>query len=143
MATNNQVTQNTSAATNPVNTTPYFVGFNTVGQPNPPYSLTDIEIVKRDILNQFATPMGTRLMLPGFGTNIYSYLFDPFDDYTKNLIIQDAVNVVESDPRVQMVDINVTQTDQALTINLVLLYVPQAITTSLFVSFSLTNQESF
>lgn len=122
---------------------PYFVGFNTVDQPNPPYTLTDIDIVKRDILNQFATPMGTRLMLPGFGSNIYSYLFDPFDDYTKNAIIQDAVRVVESDPRVQFVNIAVSQTDQALTINLILLYVPQALQTSLFVSFSLTDKESF
>ena len=72
---------------NIINRAPYFVGFNTVNQPNPPYSLTNIDIVKRDINNQFATPMGERLMLPDFGTNIYSYLFDPFDDYTKNAII--------------------------------------------------------
>lgn len=124
-------------------TTPYFVGFNTVGQSTPPYTLTDVDIVKRDILNQFMTPMGTRLMLPGFGSNIYNYLFDPFDDYTKNAIIEDAVRIVESDPRVQLVDIEVTQTDQALSIIVVLLYVPQSITTSLFVSFSLTDQESF
>ena len=95
------------------NRRPYFVGFNTVGQPNPPYSLTDIDIVKRDINNQFATPMGSRVMLPGFGTNIFSYLFDPFDDITKNAIIQDATRVVESDPRVELINIDVFQEDQA------------------------------
>lgn len=122
---------------------PYFVGFNTVGQPNPPYSLTNIDIVKRDILNQFSTPMGSRVMLPNFGTNIYNYLFDPFDEYTKGAIIEDAVRVVQSDPRVQFVSIDVYQSEQALTVALVLLFVPESITDNLFVSFSLTDKESF
>jgi phage baseplate assembly protein W len=122
---------------------PYFVGFNTINQSSPPYSLTNIDIVKRDILNQFATPVGSRVMLPGFGTNIYNYLFDPFDDYTKNAIIEDAVRVVQADPRVQFVSIDVYQKDQALTIALVLLFVPESITDSLFVSFSLKDKDSF
>jgi len=122
---------------------PYFVGFNTVNQPSPPYSMTNINLVKRDILNQFATPLGTRLMLPGFGTNIYSYLFDPFDDYTKNAIIEDAVRVVQDEPRVELVSIDVFQSDQALTIAMVLLFVSESITDSLFATFSLTDKESF
>ncbi len=122
---------------------PFFVGFNTVDQPNPPYTLTNIELIKRDINNQFATPIGSRVMLPGFGSNIYSYLFDPFDEFTKNNIIEDATRVVQSDPRVQLISIDVFQKDQALTVAMVLLFQPESITDSLFVSFSLTDQESF
>ena len=122
---------------------PYFVGFNTVGQPTPPYSLTNIDIVKRDLNNQFATPIGSRLMLPAFGTNIYNFLFDPFDEYTKSAIIEDAVRVVQSDPRVSLVSIDVFQEDQALTIVMVLLFQPDAITDNMFVTFSLTDKETF
>jgi phage baseplate assembly protein W len=122
---------------------PYFVGFNTVGQPYPPYSLTNVEIVKRDINNQFATPMGSRVMLPGFGTNIYDYLFDPFDEYTKNAIIEDAVRVVQSDPRVELVSIDVFQQDQALNIVMILLFKPESITDNMFVTFSLKDKETF
>lgn len=122
---------------------PYFVGFNTVGQPNPPYSLTNIDIVKRDINNHFATPMGSRLMMPNFGTRIYEYLFDPFDEYVKNAIIEDAVRVVQSDPRVEIVSIDVFQEDQALTVVMVLLFKPESITDSMFVTFSLKDKESF
>jgi len=122
---------------------PYFVGFNTVGQPNPPYSLTNIELVKRDINNQFATPLGSRVMLPTFGSKIYDYLFDPFDEYTKNAIIQDATRVVQSDPRVSIVSIDVYQEDQALTVAMILLFQPESITDSLFVTFSLKDKESF
>lgn len=122
---------------------PYFVGFNTVGQPNPPYSLTNIELVKRDINNQFATPYGARVMLPTFGTRIYDYLFDPFDEYTKNAIVEDAVNVIQSEPRVELVSIDVYQEDQALNIIMVLLFKPESITDNMFVTFSLKDKETF
>ncbi len=122
---------------------PYFVGFNTVNQPNPPYSLTNIDLVKRDINNQFATPMGSRVMLPTFGTRIYDYLFDPFDEYTKNAIIEDATRVVQSDPRVSLISIEVYQEDQALTVAMILQFQPESITDSLFVLFTLKDQESF
>jgi phage baseplate assembly protein W len=122
---------------------PYFVGFSTVGHPNPPYSLTNLELVKRDILNQFATPIGSRLMLPNFGTYIYNYLFDPFDEFTKNKIVADAVNIVQSDPRVQLVNIDVFQEDQSLNIAINLYFVPESVTDNLFVTFSTKDKETF
>lgn len=122
---------------------PYFVGFNTVDQPSPPYNLNNIELVKRDINNQFATPLGSRVMLPNFGTRIYDYLFDPFDEYTKDAIIADAVNVIQSEPRVQLISIDVNQEDQALNIIMVLLFKPESITDNLFVSFSLKDRDTF
>ena len=127
----------------PSNRRPYFVGFNTVEQLNPPYSLTNIDLIKRDINNQFATPMGSRVMLPSFGTNIYSYLFDPFDQTTINNIIMDATNVVQSDPRVSLVSIDVYQAGQAITVAMVLLFQPESITQSLFVTFSQADLEAF
>jgi len=122
---------------------PYFVGFNTVGQPSPPYSLTNIDIVKRDINNHFATPMGSRVMLPNFGTRIFEYLFDPFDEYTKNAIIEDAVRVVSEEPRVELVSVDVYQEDQALNVIMVLLFKPESVTDNLFVTFSLKDKEAF
>lgn len=122
---------------------PYFVGFNTVGQPNPPYSLTNIELIKRDIENTFATPKGSRVMLPDYGTLIYDYLFDPFDEMTKNAIVEDAVNVISGEPRVQLVAIDVFQEDQALNVVMTLLFLPESVTDNLFVTFSLKDKESF
>lgn len=122
---------------------PYFVGFNTVGKLNPPYSLTNLELVKRDIENHFATPMGSRVMLPTYGTRIYDLLFDPFDEYTKNLILEDATRVIQSEPRVQLVTIDTYQEDQSLTVSMTLLFVPESVTDNLFVSFSLTDKETF
>lgn len=121
---------------------PYFIGFNTVDQPNPPYNLNNIELVKRDIHNHFATPLGSRIMLPLFGTRIYEMLFDPFDEYTKNAIIEDAVTVIQSEPRAELVDIDVYQEDQALTVAMILLFKPESVTDNLFVSFTLKDKET-
>ena len=126
-----------------INRAPYFVGFNTVGQPNPPYNLNNIALIKRDLENAFATPLGSRVMLPNFGTRIYDYLFDPFDQYTKESIIADAVNVIRSEPRVELVSIDAFQEDQALTVAMVLLFKPESITDNLFVIFSLKDRETF
>lgn len=122
---------------------PYFIGFNTVDQPNPPYNLNNIELIKRDLYNVFATPVGARVMLPNFGTRIYEYLFDPFDEYTKGAIIADAVSVVQTDPRVQLVSIDVNQDDQALNVIMVLLFKPESVTDNLFVSFTLKDRETY
>jgi phage baseplate assembly protein W len=124
------------------NRKPYFIGFNTVDKVTPPYTLTNIDIVKRDINNEFATPMGSRVMLPNFGTRIFNYLFDPFDEYTKNAIIEDATRVVGNDPRVELKSINVFQQDQVLTISMELLFKPESVTDSMFVMFSLADRAS-
>lgn len=122
---------------------PYFIGFNTVGQSQPPYNLNNIALIKRDLENVFATPIGSRVMLPNFGTRIYNFLFDPFDEDTKNAIIEDATRVIQSDPRVELVSIDTFQEDQALTVSMILLFKPESITENLFVSFSLKDKETF
>ena len=122
---------------------PYFVGFSTVGKKSPPYTLTNIDLIKQDISNQFATPLGSRVMLPSFGTIIHELLFDPFDDYTKNAIIEDAVRVVQSDPRVSLVSIDAYQADYTLNIIITLQFEPRSVTDSLLVSFSLADQNAF
>jgi phage baseplate assembly protein W len=87
--------------------------------------------------------MGSRVMLPSFGSNIFNYLFDPFDQYTKDMIIEDAIRVIEEEPRVSLVSIDVFQEDQALTIVMVLLFRPESITDSMYVTFSLKDKETF
>lgn len=122
---------------------PFFVGFNTVDKPLPPYSLTNIELVKRDILNQFYTLPGERVMLPGFGSNIPKILMDPFDSITETAIVEDAIRVVQSDPRVELVNIEVFTEDQAITLVITLNFVTESTQEDLFVTFTIRDKESF
>ena len=118
---------------------PFFTGFSTVGKNGGPYTLTNIELVKRDLLNHFNTPMGSRVMRPDFGTRIYELLFDPFDDYTRNAIMEDVVRVIQTEPRVELVDLDVYADQQALTVLITLLFKPEAVTEDLYVTHSIAG----
>jgi len=129
--------------TNLITPPPFFIGFNTVDQPNPPYTLTNLDIIKRDLLNQFMTVPGERVMLPNFGSNIPLYVMDPLDEITQNNIRNDVINVINSEPRVQLVDLQMYSQDQAVNIIITLFFLPQSIQDNLFLSFTIASAESF
>ena len=52
-----------------------FIGFNTINQ-NKKFTLTDFELIQRDLLNAFNIRQGELPGRPGYGTTIYSFLFE-------------------------------------------------------------------
>jgi len=69
------------------------------------FSLTDIELVKMDILNHIFTRRGERVMMPNFGSIIPDIVFEPLDEETIYLIREDIELIVNYDPRVSLVNI--------------------------------------
>ena len=65
-----------------------FKGFSTVDKVRAPYTLTDADLVKRDLLNHFYTRIGERVMRPTFGSVIWDYLMEPEDPETQEKFIQ-------------------------------------------------------
>lgn len=118
---------------------PFFTGFSTVDRNSGPYTLTNIELVKRDLLNHFNTPMGSRVMRPDFGTRIHEFLFDPFDDYTKAAIMEDTVRVIQTEPRVELVSLDVYKDQHSLSILITLLFKPEAVTEDMYVTYSIAG----
>lgn len=119
-----------------------FVGFSTqeIGSRRG-WSLTDIELIKRDLLNHFHTRRGERVMMPTYGTIIWDLLFEPFTEQTKNDIIKDVKAVVASEPRVELKSLNVTNMEQGIKIDIELLYTPWDAVDTLSVSFDRRAQE--
>lgn len=99
-----------------------YNGFSTVNNPKK-FRITDFELVKRDLQNHFAIRKGEKLMNPNFGTIIWDLLFEPLDQETKNLIVQDIKRIVAQDPRIAARDVIVTQYDRGIQIELELIYV--------------------
>ena len=64
------------------------------------FTLTDVDLVKRDLLNHIFTRRGDRVGQRGFGTIIQDLLFEPFDDNTTVLISDQIRAVIAFDPRV-------------------------------------------
>ena len=66
-----------------------FKGFSTIDKIRAPYSLFDQELIKRDLLNEFQTRRGERLMKPNFGSIIHDLLMEPEDTITDDEIRDD------------------------------------------------------
>lgn len=68
------------------------------------FSTSDMETVRRDLLNHIYTIKGERPMMPTFGTRIPLLAFEPLDETTLQIIKDDLKEVIDADPRVELVD---------------------------------------
>lgn len=99
-----------------------YNGFSTVGQTKK-FRLTDFELVKRDLINNFNIKKGEKLMNPNFGTIIWDMIFEPLDDTSKNSVIQDVQRIIANEPRVAAENVAVTTYDRGIQIEISLIYV--------------------
>ena len=86
-----------------------YSGFSTVNalsQKN--FKLTDFDLIKQDLLNSINTRKGTRLMQPKEGCIIWELLYEPLTEDVKFQISDNFTYIVNSDPRVRLVAINLT-----------------------------------
>lgn len=99
-----------------------YNGFSTYNR-SKHFRITDFELVKQDLINHFNIRKGEKLMNPDFGTVIWDTLFDPLDDDTKNIIIQDVKRIIGYDPRVGAQNVIVTQFESGIQIEIDLVYI--------------------
>lgn len=71
------------------------------------FKLTDVELVKLDLLNHIFTRRGERVMMPTFGTRIPDMIFEPLDQPTVDVIRDDLEAVFRFDPRVQLLELKI------------------------------------
>ena len=86
-----------------------YKGFSSVGwRKNKSFRLTDIELVKRDLMNHIWTAKGERVMMPNFGTRLPVLAFEQNDETTRAIVEKDLREVFEYDPRVRLLNLQVT-----------------------------------
>ena len=102
---------------------PTFIGFNTVGQ-SKKFTLTDFELIKRDLVNAFNIRQGELPGRPAYGTVIWDFVFENQDQTTEQAILNEIQRVVGGDPRIYLQDAAVYARDQGMLIELSLSVVP-------------------
>ena len=78
-------------------------------------------------------------MQPGFGTIIWSQLFEPLSETTQDIITNDIKKIVSYDPRLSVTNIAVAQQANGLQISLTLTYIPTNQIDTIEMNFSKTN----
>jgi phage baseplate assembly protein W len=100
----------------------FYRGFSTVDNTKRSVSLYDNELIKQDLLNQFSTKKGERLMNPEFGTIIWNLIFDPLTDVLKQDIVDDIDRILANDPRISPIQVRVIEKDYGLLIEATVTY---------------------
>ena len=116
-----------------------YNGFSTYNRPKH-FRITDFELVKQDLINHFNIRKGEKLMNPDYGTVIWDTLFDPLDDDTKNVIVQDVKRIIGSDPRIGAQNVIVTQFESGIQIEIDLIYISTNQRNLLSLSFDRNNR---
>lgn len=112
-----------------------FFGFSTIDKNHKSNSLTDIELMKRDLLNHFHTRRGERVMYPYFGSIIWDMLFEPFTEANRDLIVEDVIRVVNSETRVNLNNVDVEELDHGIRIQMNVTYIPNKISETFSIDF--------
>jgi phage baseplate assembly protein W len=95
-------------------TSQFYKGFSTLDPQQRNSKLYDFDVIKQDLMNQFSTKKGERVMNPEFGSIIWNVLFEPFTQDIRNAIDADIKKIIESDPRITSPVINVAEAEYGL-----------------------------
>lgn len=102
--------------------------------------MTDVELVKRDILNHFSIRKGEKLMNPEFGSIVWSLIFEQLDEATKALLKEDVQKIVNYDPRVRADNVVISEFDHGIQIEVDLTFLPTNESTSMSIKFDRESQ---
>jgi phage baseplate assembly protein W len=113
-----------------------FKGYSTIDKTWGNFKLYDIDLAKRDLLNEFYTRKGERLMSPQFGSIVWDMLFNPLTDEVVEVIRADCLRIVTKDPRLALLNIDVIDNEHTIIVTISLRYVPTATETDLVAVFN-------
>jgi phage baseplate assembly protein W len=96
------------------------MGFSSQDPANTTARLYDLALIKQDILNQFNTRKGERVMNPQFGSIIWDVLMEPMTEQIKEALNKDITTICNSDPRAIPTQINLTEYESGYLIEITL-----------------------
>lgn len=113
----------------------FYRGFSTVDDTTTNVKLYDHELIKQDILNQFNTRKGERIMNPAFGSVIWDLIYEPLTPNVKQQISADIDRILNSDPRVIPTLVNIVEQDYGFLLEITLSYKGTDVSDSMILSF--------
>jgi len=118
-----------------------FIGFNTQNQFKK-FTLTDFELVKRDLLNAFNIRQGQLPGRPGYGTVLWDYLFEPQLEELQTAIEREIQRVAGGDPRIYINDIQTFPQNNGILIQIELTVTPSTDAERLSIFFDLQQRNA-
>lgn len=111
-----------------------FIGFNTIDQFKK-FTLTDFELIKRDLLNAFNIRPGQLPGRPAYGTTLWSFVFEPQTEETQTSIQTEVQRVAGGDPRIFISQVQSFPQENGILIQIELTVVPTSTAEQLSIFF--------
>jgi phage baseplate assembly protein W len=118
-----------------------FIGFNTINQYKK-FTLVDFELIKRDLSNALNIQQGELPGRPGYGTTIWSYVFENQSPETDQAILTEIQRVAGGDPRIYISDANIYPQDNGLLIEILVQVVASSTAERLALFFDQTSRRA-
>jgi phage baseplate assembly protein W len=118
-----------------------FIGYSTINQYKK-FTLTDGELVKRDLLNAFNIRQGTLPGRPDYGSTLLDYIFENQDTVTERAIIAEIQRIAAGDPRIYISDLNFYPQQNGVLIELQVQIVPGTNTEQLSIFFDQSTRQA-
>jgi len=115
-----------------------YRGFSTINQVKK-FRLTDVELVKRDLINHFSIKKGQKLMNPEFGSIIWNMLYEPMTADVESTIVEDVKRIVNYDPRLRVDGVLINEFEHGLQIQIDLTFLPGNYSEQLLLDFNSTS----
>jgi phage baseplate assembly protein W len=100
-----------------------FKGFSTIGKYKK-FTLTDNELIKRDLLNALTIREGELPGRPAYGTRLWNFIFEPNTPDIVRQITAELERTTTYDPRIKINDIIVTTDPNGVILELVVTFMP-------------------
>lgn len=81
-------------------------------------------------------------MRPEFGSIIWDLMFEPLTENTVQIMLEDATQIVQTDGRVQLRDLNIVEYEHGIQLQMNLLYTPLNLVEQFSLEFDRRNMES-
>ena len=118
-----------------------FIGFNTQGQYKK-FTLTDFELIKRDLLNAFNIRQGQLPGRPGYGTVLWDFLFENRVEASQQAIEREVQRVAGGDPRIFISEVVTFPQENGILIQVELTVTPSTDAERLSIFFDLQQRSA-
>jgi len=117
-----------------------YIGFNTIGRKRK-FTMTDTDLVIRDVLNSLMIRKGEKLGRPGLGTDLWGIVFETLNDQMVKDLQQELRDTIEQDPRVRFEDAQAYTQPNGLLVELFITILPTSQQQRLNLFFDQTTQQ--
>ena len=119
-----------------------FVGYSSVDTSIKQTQYTDLDLIKRDLINHFYTRKGERVMMPTFGSIIWDMIFEPMTAENVTLIVEDSTSIVQQDTRINLQSISLVEYDHGIQLQMNIYYQPLNIVEAFSLDFDRRTVEN-